>query len=128
MVLPCAPGLVCLPAPPPSSTNVCVKPGDVGATCNPAYGGADCDYYKGTYCDSVGKTCLAYIVAMAGQACGGTAACFGGASCEAQDGGNVCVAPVADGASCDPTHGAYCLPPQSCQNGLCQLYSATKCM
>jgi hypothetical protein len=125
---PCAQGLACLPAP-MSSMTVCVQPGDVGAPCNPANHNADCDYDKGAYCDSVSSTCLSYAVAMAGQACGGgTAACFGGGTCEAADGGTVCVPPVADGAACNPMQGASCMPPQSCQTGLCQLYGASKCM
>lgn len=115
MMNPCQQGLACI-------AGYCAQPMDVGGTCSSS---GDCDYDKGLYCDTTSKTCKTYIVAMNGQMCGSAGtACFGGGSCQTM----VCVAPVQDGSPCDPTQGADCMPPSTCEMGLCQLYKASMCM
>jgi hypothetical protein len=115
--IPCQQGLVCL-------TGVCTAPGSLGAACNPANDGTDCDYDQGVYCDSIAKACKAYVVPQTGGPCGtqGTT-CAGGGTCYK----SACVAPAQDGATCAPTTGVDCLDPSTCQSGTCGLYTAAQC-
>jgi hypothetical protein len=115
---PCQLGLACISA-------TCAAPGGLGATCAAANGNADCSYDQGVYCDATSSTCKAYATAQATNACGSSqpTVCVGDGTCYQ----NHCVAPIQDGATCNPQQGQNCMPPSSCTAGTCGLYSASQC-
>jgi hypothetical protein len=59
--------------------------------------------------------------------CTGFGACGGPCTPPAEDGGWCCVAPAADGESCDDAMGVGCLPPSSCIAGHCIFLTVGDC-
>jgi hypothetical protein len=115
---PCQQGLVCI-------GGTCTAPGGIGATCAAANKGVDCDYAQGAYCDTSAGSCKAYAEAQTGSACGSATptVCVGAGTCFQSK----CVAPVADGSSCDAQQGQSCLAFSTCNAGTCGLYAASQC-
>jgi hypothetical protein len=129
---PCLPTLVC-------NAGTCAAPGAAGASCNPAATQDTCDSLHGVFCDSSTSTCITATFAQAGAACGfasgaltlcaagpgnATAECKGLSATSSM---GVCLAPAADGASCNATTGPFCLAPSVCVNGACMLDDPSAC-
>lgn len=114
---PCAGGLACL-------GGTCTMPHALGANCDPANASADCDADQGLFC-AADSTCHSVAVFQPGDSCSGAvpAICAGGGTCWQ----GTCLAPVADGASCDPANGENCLIPATCQGGTCAIELASAC-
>jgi len=86
-------------------------------------------------CDGMAKTCAQDNFASAGSACGdldgGVTDCTAGSSCET----GTCLAPAAEGASCDTANGPSCLSPARCIGtvgdggtvGICTLVDPSTC-
>jgi hypothetical protein len=119
----CASGLIC------TSAGTCGKPDEAGDKCA---GLGDCDGTKGLVCGAQ-QTCVPTKIAKAGEACGivngSLVVCDGGGFCAVAQGktAGTCVAPAADGAACDTTHGPPCLPPADCINGTCSMPNTSSC-
>lgn len=125
---PCLPTLAC-------NKGTCAVPLAGGATCD---GPADqsqnpCDGAKGFYCHPQTKVCTAVKTAAAGAACGfidnGVVICTGAAFCKTTPPAvqGTCLAPAADGATCDDTKGPKCVAPARCVGGVCKISDATAC-
>jgi hypothetical protein len=117
----CAPSTYC-----DQSTGMCAASAEAQDTCDPARTtGPWCDVTQGLYCDSSTNACTA---SAAGTTCNVFANgleqvpldatyCSAGAACIAtgsMPGPGTCVAPAADGDTCDPLLGPPCLPPAKC--------------
>ena len=102
-----------------------------GATCSPQE--QPCDLYdEALACSTTTNRCTAVTQATAGAMCGfaanGTfAICTEGAACRPSASNGTCIAPAADGDTCNATTGAPCLYPASCDQGACTLPSAQNC-
>jgi hypothetical protein len=97
--------------------------------------GASCDSTKGLACDATGLTCIAIVVASAGQPCDGNlTVCSSAATCMIPTGATAgtCIAAAADGAACDTANGPNCLALSRCivsgtgTSGTCEI-PADKC-
>lgn len=121
----CQPGLICSN----SATPKCMTPLMVGATCDPA--NSACDGTQGSICDPQSKKCINIQYAAVGQPCEEGAAlpttCMASAQCSNQGSSSICVAPAADGKSCNPTASIGCMSPATCQNGVCALFDPASC-
>jgi hypothetical protein len=105
--------------------SVCAPFGRVGESCGGT--GPRCD--DGAFCDDSGR-CSAYRLADDAGRCGllddgddAFAYCGGSAACVSDS----CVAPVGDGASCDPSQGLRCLWPAACVAGHCIFPTIADC-
>lgn len=111
-------------------SGACAKPVGVGETCDPTR--QNCDGTQGLFCGLQSKVCEKAGLAGDGEACGlatgGSAftLCKASGHCTAATGGT-CQAAAADGQSCDMTKGPYCLPPASCEGGVCKLEDPSAC-
>jgi len=134
-VTPAAAGSTCSSTQPCQATLVCKN----GACTESDAAGASCTLITGTFgsCNDLanlfcnGSVCTSLTFAAAGQACGamltglavtGFAVCSASGQCV----DSVCHAFAADGAACSAT-GAKCMPPASCQNGVCTMPDSTSC-
>lgn len=112
--VPCAGYLSCV-------NGTCGKGLGPGAPCSTT---AACDPTLDLYCDSSSHVCEGFALRKAGEPCDPTvkpySLCTLGSWC---NDAYVCVAPVADGASCvnDPTTGPHCWTPASCVEGKCTI-------
>jgi hypothetical protein len=106
-----------------------------------------CELDFGLYCPPATDECAKATLAMAGQMCGvipstsdggappPLAICVGGAACEPGTGTtSACLAPAADGDTCDTTTGPPCLDPARCvstvdasPSGTCAILETTTC-
>lgn len=113
----------------------CAQPLAAGAACD---GPADqsqnpCDGAKGFYCHPQTKVCTAVGTAAPGAACGfianGIVICTGGGHCKTQPPAleGTCLAPAADGATCDETSGPKCVAPARCVGGVCKISDPSTC-
>ena len=141
--LPCADGLTCVGANAQTSTTGLCTPEVTTANgaCDPKHKtGADCSADAGLACDTTTTTCVAQPLVAAGMVCGPingiTTKCSGAATCVIP--GNqttgTCVAPAADGATCDTVAGPTCFTPARCVSttaggtaGTCQLPGSPTC-
>jgi hypothetical protein len=145
----CVQGLVC-------ANKKCVAPAAMGADCNlpnqPCRSGLyctamsgkcaaklgaggpcvdsdqACDFAKGVVCNGVSKVCETVTVAKGGEACGLgiRAICVGFVEpCSNIITGGVCANPAQDGEACGGTK--KCVPPATCEAGICRLPSAPSC-
>jgi hypothetical protein len=135
-VVPCQAGLVC-------DKGKCDAPLAAGSACDPAVQPTLCDQANGYFCTPRGTRCILAIAANAGEACGYNAQtgdysyCAGSGFCgnvSQQTGMGTCVAPAADGASCDLAKGPLCIPPAGCSittdggtTGTCVLKDPSSC-
>lgn len=114
----CASGLACV-------SGKCGAPVALGQPCT----AGECAL--NAYCDPQ-KVCATIPLAAAGQPCdlvnGKVVQCSGGAYCnlDKQGQSGTCMAPLADGASCDPNV-PDCLEPAQCINGKCALPDPSSC-
>lgn len=121
---PCKPTLSC-------TGGTCAVPGEAGATC-PGIGTAGCDLLKGFFCNQQ-SVCATIGVSNAGGQCGLVngvyTTCSGGGLCKGAVGltPGTCVAPAADGATCDDANGPPCLAPASCTGGVCKVSDPSSC-
>ena len=120
---PCAVPHVCASA-------VCGEALGGSAACDPANDA--CDVYRGLSCHPQSRKCEPWSSALARQACGwdataGWIACAAGATCRRVDGREVCEAPAADGASCEPDGSKPCLAPARCIDGVCRFVAGEDC-
>ena len=116
---PCATGSSCVG----TRTNSTCQPtgASAGVTCDPSERTAPgCERTLGLYCNATTGKCEMATLVGPGQPCGvvpgGFAICTGGGACQLSTTTpktGTCVAPVADGAPCDPQGGA-CLSPARC--------------
>lgn len=122
---PCLPNLGC-------NNGVCAAPLAAGAPCVPKAGENPCDQAKGEWCHATRKVCSPVLTAGPGGACGiseDLTACTGGGHCRTEPGKftGACVAPAADGATCDDTSGPKCLVPARCSGGVCTIFDPATC-
>lgn len=102
----------------------CRKPSAVGARCAAP---TDCDGNRGLYCNVLTKQCAQTLTVGTNQPCGivkdNLVGCSSGAMCLR----GKCVAPAADGASCDLLSGPGCLAPAQCVSGKCLVPDPAAC-
>jgi hypothetical protein len=116
----CAPALTCL-GNTGSALGTCVPLAMLGASCDLADGGSRCDARFGLYCNTeAGKVCATVATAAASQSCGtvdgGVIDCLADAFCQkpTDSAAGTCVAPAAEGATCDTATGPICATPARC--------------
>src|SRR5262249_43518878 len=115
--IPCASPDVCV-------SGTCAPAQPAGASCPT---GGECDIAQGAICEPTTHKCVMVTFAGAGQACGlvggAIVGCKGGGTCKVTAGmtQGTCQPAAADGAACDVTNGPHCLPPATCDKGLCRL-------
>lgn len=129
---PCAIGASCVGAS-SGSSGTCRATAEAGAACDPqAKNAPGCDLLQGLYCDPTSKTCRTIAFAGAGGTCGyangAFTTCRDGAVCKVGSGDTgACIAPAADGASCDASNGPGCLAGAACIGGICRLEDPASC-
>jgi hypothetical protein len=120
---PCLPTLAC-------TGGVCAAPLAAGAACTFKIGENPCDAAKGLYCHPKQNLCVAFGTAPAGGQCGlghdPVTVCTGSSECSGLTTGS-CMAPAADGASCNDTTGPRCVTPARCTNGVCTITDPATC-
>jgi len=104
----------------------CATTAKLGESCSTLT--QDCDGLSGLSC-SVTNKCVTPATAQLGGACGvqGTTyiACIGGTFCEPVS--KKCIAPAADGATCNETTGPRCQSPAKCVASVCKIADPTLC-
>jgi hypothetical protein len=112
----------------------CATPDAAGQACTVDASGQSCDTNQGQFCNLTNKVCQMIGTAGPGQPCGfvsgGLVACTGAGLCKTSSTpgtSGTCLAPAADGASCDPLMGPSCLPPALCTGGKCTLADPSSC-
>jgi hypothetical protein len=118
---PCRGDLYCSP-----TTSKCAAKVGVGGSC--ADSSDACDPAKGAAC--INKLCATVNVAKGGEACGAVpkAICVGGFEPCSNLLNGICANPANDGEACGAAaSGKKCIPPATCEMGLCRLPSATNC-
>ena len=146
----CVVGLACVGASSASgTTGTCVVGAETLSAACDRTSGPQCDEVQGLYCSFTPKqtagTCVKFLKATAGGACGFTAGsgttgssytiCTGASQCVVQAGANggSCVGNALEGKPCDTTNGPACLSPARCitapglTSGTCQLPDPTQC-
>jgi hypothetical protein len=117
----CGPGLTCI-GNTATALGVCTPlETAVGASCNLADGGSRCDGRLGLYCNAeAGKVCAqvgtASTSAQCGTVDGGVIDCLADGFCQKPAGSadGTCVAPAAEGGTCDTVSGPICSRPARC--------------
>jgi hypothetical protein len=123
---PCLPTLAC-------NNGVCAAPLAAGGACTFKLGENPCDAAKGLYCHPKSNVCAAIETAAAGGTCELSlekiTACTAGSQCKIAKGSTTgpCVAPAADGASCNDENGPKCIAPARCTGGVCTIADPAKC-
>ena len=139
--LPCGAGLSCVGADAATDTQGTCQPAltQAGATCDPALKtGTGCDRNAGLVCDSTSKTCVAIVIAGAGDMCGSvdhrSQPCGAGVCVGSSNGVlGTCTASVGAGEACDLDNGPSCLSGTRCVTadsstaGTCQVANAATC-
>jgi hypothetical protein len=128
---PCLSTLAC-------KAGTCGTPDPAGTPC--AAGKDTCDTAHGVFCDPITSACVQVTFAKPGGTCGiissGIVLCeSGGTDINTSCGGfkypatptGTCVAPAADGMSCNDATGPSCVPPSLCVNGACQVKDPSSC-
>lgn len=132
--LPCAETLDCVGATQTAMGTCMASLTTAGSTCDPRrMTGPSCSTTAGLACNTSTKQCVTQPLVAAGQQCGQIAnvntRCLAGATCQIATGATTgtCVAPAADGATCNPTNGPGCEQGARCVNGTCQLPGSQTC-
>jgi hypothetical protein len=147
----CGKGLVCgakkcvAPAGPNADCNLPAQPCRSDLYCTSATGSGKCaaklgaggacmdsdqacDFIKGAVCNPLNHVCVTVNVAKGGEACGlgNKTICVGFvAPCSNILTGGVCANPAQDGEACGMNK--VCVPPATCETGVCRLPSAIGC-
>jgi hypothetical protein len=120
---PCRSDLYCTSA---SGSGKCAAKVGAGGPC--ADSDQACDFAKGVVCNGVSKVCETVTVAKGGEACGLgiRTICVGFVEpCSNIITGGVCANPAQDGEACGGTK--KCVPPATCEAGICRLPSTPSC-
>ncbi len=128
---PCVTGLSCY-------GGKCVPGAKGGEKCDDAETAAPrCDTTQPLFCYGLGagKVCKAVSIVAAGEKCGLVAetfvACSASGFCQGLSPPlklqGTCIAPAADGGTCNTESGPNCLPPARCVSGQCKLPDPTTC-
>ena len=103
----------------------CASPRGAGENCTEDA----CDAHAGLYCAD--GTCRRTQYALPGQACdwanGVDCAAAGFCRSSSSSSRGTCVAPAADGESCDDAQGPRCLPWATCTGGYCKISNPATC-
>jgi hypothetical protein len=113
-------------------SGTCSLPDQAGTACVTT--DATCDATQGLVCDGATKQCASVSVASPGATCGVVSnsayVCGGGAICKfasSTSSTGSCIAPAADGASCNDSAGPWCEGPALCTSGACQVPNPNTC-
>lgn len=123
---PCSLGLACF-------MGKCAQAGKPGSKCDPmGTTQPACDILQGAYCNPATSVCAAFGVAKPGESCGLVGSeykiCAAGGKCSASGlAMGTCIAPAADGATCDSKAGPGCAAPALCVAGKCTLPDPNAC-
>jgi hypothetical protein len=120
---PCRSTLIC-------NNGTCAKPLGAGESCQPL--GSLCDSTQGLLCSPQSRVCEKIALAGDGEPCGlvsgSLVGCKSSGKCKTDASGTgTCLAAAADGASCSTSDGPNCLPPASCEDGVCKLGDPSAC-
>jgi hypothetical protein len=123
---PCQPLLYC------SANGMCVARLGLGATCDSTIPNP-CDLTLSLTC-SLDSKCVVAPIASIGAPCGSTAGgavtvCESSGECLTPGGSTLgtCQAAAADGTTCNPTLGPYCMPPAACLGAECTILDPATC-